>query len=57
MGSRSLERRIRTACWATIVAMTVYSVWGFVGGYGAVNALIVAVAGAAAGSTAAWRQK
>ena len=54
VGGRSLTRRIRTACWVIIVAMTVYSIWGLVGGYGVANAFLVAVVSGMAGMAAAF---
>lgn len=57
LGMRTLEGRIRSACWAMILAMTVYSIWGLVGGRGITNAFIVATAGAIVGMVVAWRQR
>lgn len=57
LGMRTLERRIRSACWALILGMAAYSIWGLVGGRGITNAFMVAVAGAIVGMVAAWRQK
>jgi beta-N-acetylhexosaminidase len=56
-GMRSLERRIRSACWSLTLAMTAYSIWGLVGGRGMTNAFVVASVGAIAGVIIAWRQK
>jgi hypothetical protein len=57
LGIRTPERRLRSACWALIVGMTAYSIWGLVGGRGLTNAFMVAGIGAIAGMIAAWRQR
>lgn len=57
LGMRTLERRIRSACWAMILGMTAYSIWGLAGGRGITTAFIVAMLGAIVGMVVAWRQR